>query len=79
MIAEIKPRATEVDIKIAKDLRELADKLEAGDVSEIIIVANLRAEGQYQRVAKFDNAWKALGALEYAKQAVQCGMEWRDD
>lgn len=75
MIAEFKRQPTELDIEIAQELRDLADKLENGDVTEIVAVANLRAEGQYMRVAKFDDAWKALGALEYAKQSVHKGME----
>lgn len=74
MITELKPRASEADKEIAADLRELADKLDAGEVSEIIVIANLRTEAMYQRISKFDDAWRALGALEYAKQTVHAGM-----
>lgn len=75
VILELKPIATETDLEIAGELRELADKLEAGEVAELVVVANLRADGQFMRVAKFDDAWKALGAIEYAKMTVHRGMD----
>lgn len=74
-ITELKPVATEEDRDIANHLRELADLMDEGKVSEIVIVANVRADGEFMRVAKFDDAWKALGALEYAKMTVHKGME----
>jgi hypothetical protein len=64
MIRELKPKPSEGDLEIADSLRDLADKLEAGDVCEVVLVANLRAEGSYLRLSKFDDAWKLLGALE---------------
>lgn len=74
-ITELKPVATEEDRDIANHLRELADMMDEGKVSEIVVVANVRSDGEYMRVAKFECAWKALGALEYAKMTVHKGME----
>lgn len=75
MIREFRPQPTESDLGIARELRDLAEKLESGEVTEIVVVANLRAEGCYQRMANFDDCWKLLGALEYAKQTVHNGMD----
>ncbi len=75
MITKFRHEPSEEDLEIAAELHELADRLAAGDVSEIVIVANIRADSSYMRVAKFDDAWKALGALEYARNAVHKGME----
>ena len=76
MIAKFQYEPTTEDLEIAQEVHDLADKLAAGDISEIVVVANIRADGQFMRVAKFDDAWKALGALEYAKQSVHRGMDY---
>jgi len=74
MIQEIKPVVSESDRDMAKELRQLADRLEAGDVSEISVVANIRADQSFYVYNNFDDAWRLLGALEYAKNGVHRGM-----
>ncbi len=58
---------------VADYLRDLADKVENGEVTDIVIVANNTADNCYMRFANFDDRWQMLGAIEYAKDAVHNG------
>lgn len=51
----------------AEALRELADKVECGDIRDVVVVANDQGENSYWRVGCFADRWRLLGALEYAK------------
>jgi len=51
-------------------LRELADRMERGEISECVVVLNDRKGGNFERWATFDDRWRMLGALEYAKSVV---------
>ena len=59
--------------EVAEYLRELADMVDAGDVTDIVIVANNVSDNCYMRYANFDDRWKMLGAIEYAKDGVNHG------
>lgn len=51
-------------------LREIADRVEAGEITEFAIVGNDREGGCFFTVGSFDDRWRLLGAIEYAKRAV---------
>ena len=54
----------------AMKLREYADEVEAGDISEFVFVANRKSDGCFMAHGSFDDRWRILGALEYAKTTV---------
>jgi len=74
MLTEIKPHVSQDDREMAQSLRELADGLEAGTIRDVVVVANLREEGCYMRHSRFDDAWRLLGAVEYARNTVHLAM-----
>lgn len=74
MIHELKVKPSDADRDMADELRQLADRLEAGEISELSVVANIRTEQSFLTYNKFDDVWRLLGALEYAKIGVQRGM-----
>ena len=51
-------------------LREYADRCERGELTEIAVVAFNAHENEYERRASFDDRWRLIGALEYAKAGV---------
>jgi len=58
------------DPELAERLRELAEKVESGDVRDIVIVADDQGERVFWGMANFDDRWRLLGAIEYAKSKV---------
>jgi hypothetical protein len=57
----------------AKFLRELADKMEAGDVSEIAVIWNDRGQNAFGGYGMHNDKWRMLGALEHAKMMTHAG------
>lgn len=55
----------------ARYLRDLADQIEAGDVSDLVVVHNNVAENFLASFGEFEDRWRLLGALEYAKAGVK--------
>lgn len=53
--------------ELAQRLRDIADDLEAGKISELVVVAHDRSDGTYLTASDFEDRWRLLGALEYAK------------
>jgi len=51
-------------------LRDIADRMEAGEIGELVVVYNHIAERCFASFGHFDDRWRLLGALEYAKQSV---------
>lgn len=51
----------------ADALREYADMVERGDVCAYVLVMDDVKENCFRRVATFNDRWRILGALEYAK------------
>ena len=52
-------------------LRDLADQIEAGDISDVVIVCNNTAENFFTSFGEFEDRWRLLGALEYAKAGIK--------
>lgn len=55
------------DPDTAAALREIADKVESGDIRDVVVVADDQGDKVFWRVGTFDDRWRLLGALEYAK------------
>lgn len=51
----------------AQVLRDLADEVERGDVTEWLIAGNHRKDGYYFTSAGFEDRWRLIAAVEYAK------------
>lgn len=56
--------------RAAEQLRELAAEVERGDVADFVVVWDNRVENFYASYGHFDDRWRILGALEYAKASV---------
>ncbi|OAN56937.1 hypothetical protein [Sphingobium sp. TCM1] len=54
----------------ADEIREMADAIERGDIIEWVMVANDRAREVYLNHSKFEDRWRMLGALEYARSGL---------
>lgn len=54
----------------AEKIREIADLVENGDVTNIVIAYDDVSEGMYCCFTNFNDRWKILAALEYAKNSV---------
>lgn len=54
----------------AEYLRECADRVVAGDISELVVISNDRENNHFERFGHFNDRWRLLGAIEYAKTAV---------
>lgn len=55
------------DPDTAQALRDLADRVEAGDVRCLAVVADDQGDQVFWTIGTFDNRWHLLGALEHAK------------
>lgn len=66
LITEAKQHGAE----IAATLREMADEAEKGAVSGLVVVAQLRDKNQYWTHSHFEDKWRLLGAIEYAKGEI---------
>lgn len=60
------------DPEIVSLLEEYLDKAKKGEVFEIVIAASVNDEQgiAFTRSTVFEDRWRMLGALEYAKMAV---------
>jgi hypothetical protein len=54
----------------AQAIRDLADRIERGDVRDFVVVANNLKDGVFISIGDFEDRWRILGALEYAKSTV---------
>lgn len=72
-LVEIRDATREWRASGAELLRELADLVENGDVSEFVVVTNRLDEGCFEARGHFEDRWRILGAIEYAKQSVSNG------
>jgi len=57
-------------LSAANTLRDIADQMEAGEISEMVVVYNSLTERGFVSFGHFEDRWRMLGALEYAKQSV---------
>lgn len=69
-LVPIDPAKLDLWTSAADTLRDLADKMEAGEISELVVVYNDISERCFASFGHFDDRWRLLGALEYAKQSV---------
>lgn len=69
-IASISDAKIEKRREDAANIRDWADKVESGEISEFVFVANDKADGCFMSHGSFDDRWRILGALEYAKNSV---------
>ena len=54
----------------ADEIREMADAIERGDIIEWVMVANDRENQVYVNHCEFQDRWRMLGALEYARSEL---------
>lgn len=69
-IANIDDAKREKREEDARTVRGIADRIERGDITEFALVGNDRVEGRFLTVGSFDDRWRLLGAIEYAKRSV---------
>lgn len=72
-VVEIKRPSDDRWLKDATYLRELADRVERGEIPEFAVALNDKENDCYEKYAAFADRWRLLAALEYAKDAVQKG------
>lgn len=76
----VKPDFTAVDAAAAEaadNLIDIAERVRRGELTDMVIVASSKkggADGFFMRYSNFSDAWRLLGALEYAKQSVHNGQ-----
>lgn len=58
------------DVEFAQHLRDYADRVESGDITEFVFVARSTEENNLIRCSSFEDRWRLLGALEYAKANI---------
>lgn len=66
----IKPERSAWNDDAARFLRELADRVENCEITELSVVWNDRVENGFGAYGMHDDKWRMLGALEYAKGIV---------
>ena len=70
VISLVDPAKLEKHQRAAAYLRDLADRFERGEVTEAAVVAYSREEVCFESWGHFEDRWRLLGALEYAKSKV---------
>lgn len=61
---------SENDLGAAKYFRELADRIEKGEIGNIVVVFNDKENYQYERFGNWKDRWTMYAALEYARAAI---------
>lgn len=69
-VAKLTPTRADDWAEAAQWLRELADRFEAGEIADMVCVINDRERNRFVSYGLFDNLWRLLGAIEYAKATV---------
>lgn len=69
-LVEIKDARSEEWQRAAAYLRELADRFENGEITEAVLVLNDRENTCFESWGHFEDRWRLLGALEYAKMGM---------
>ena len=54
----------------AEYLREMADRFERGEILDAVLVYNDKQDKCFASWGNFEDRWRLLGALEYAKAGV---------
>lgn len=63
-----------IDEDVLQSIEELIAEARAGNVVDIMVVANDTKGKSFVRISDFEDGWRALGALEYAKSSVLKGL-----
>ena len=58
------------DKNAADILRDYADRVERGELSNFVIVVRDKRGNSLERFGIWEGCWELLGALEYAKSAL---------
>lgn len=70
VVEAVDPARAKRNKEAAEYLRELADRWENNEILEMVVVTNDK-EGQcFENYGNFEDRWRMLGALEYAKAGV---------
>lgn len=69
-VSAVSPEVAQRNAEAAAFFREFADRFEAGEILDCVVVWNDLAEKGYGTWGDFRDRWRILGALEYAKQGV---------
>ena len=70
LVDVVDPKVAARNKDAAEYLRELADRWEAGEVLDMVVVLNDKTGKCYGSYGNFDDRWRLLAALEYAKAGV---------
>jgi len=70
LVDAVDPKVAARNKEAAEYLRELADRWEKGEVLDMVIVLNDKTGKCYESYGNFDDRWRILAALEYAKGGV---------
>lgn len=69
-IVKLTPPRMQRWAEAAAYLRELADRIDAGNISEIVVVFNDAEDSCFASWGEFQDRWRLYGALEYAKANI---------
>lgn len=69
-LAPINPERAARRRETAEWLRELADRVDEGEIPDVVVVFNDLVERGYVAFGDFQDRWRLLGAIEYAKSVV---------
>lgn len=61
---------TQADKDAANYFRELADRIDAGDIGNIVVAFNDKTGNHYERYGNWKDRWTILGAIEYMKFTI---------
>jgi hypothetical protein len=70
MTARITKLNRQVDQTLIEMLEGVLEDARAGNITDLVIVGNDIASGNFYRAAKFADRWRLLGAIEYAKDGI---------
>jgi hypothetical protein len=71
IINAVDPERVELNREAAAYLRDLADRMEQNEILDIVVVFNDREARGFESYGNFQDRWRLLGALEYAKAGVK--------
>lgn len=63
----------EGDAEAANSLRAMADKIESGEIRDWLFVADDLEERAYYSTSLYEDRWRLLGAIEFAKCKIATG------
>lgn len=70
-LVPIDPERAARQRETAEWLRDLADRVDEGEIPDVVVVFNDLVEPGYAAFGDFQDRWRLLGAIEYAKSTVR--------